>query len=239
MRRRFVFGFTFVGILIGILFTWHLSTPLPVKGDFFSDEETARQELLKNFLDEQSYLQSRIVSLRKQIDDSQVNIETTSETINLELRENLKDKLGLNEVTGSGIEILLDDSPLVVRNGVQASDKELIQASDIRDIINLLYAGNAEGISVNNQRVISTSGITSVGTTILINNAYIAPPFIINAVGDQEILVQRLLNKSTLESLFQRVKDFKLAYKINLKNRLTIPIYNSDLNADHINLVKQ
>src|SRR5690606_30062919 len=130
-------------------------------------------------LDEQSYLQSRIVSLRKQIEDAEGLIEDHTQTVNFEIIEELKRDIGLTEVKGEGLEIIMGD---------------MAQASDIRDIINILNAASADAISINGQRIISNSSISSVGTTILINNAHIAPPFLITAVGDSDLMLQRLLD---------------------------------------------
>lgn len=239
MKKNFIYSLMITGFLIGILGVWQFNTPIPIAGDFPSDEVTARSELLKEFLDEQSYLQSRIVSLRKDIEEAQTNIGEQTEEVNFEILEALKKMVGLTEVSGSGLEIFLDDSPLALRQGLEVTDVNLVQASDIRDVVNILNAAKADGISINNQRVVADSAISSVGTTILVNNSHIAPPFIVNAVGDSELMLQRLLNKTLLPEIYERAQKSGLIFKISRKETITIPIYNGDLNTSYINLVEE
>lgn len=239
MRKRFILTFSITGLLAGVLLTWQFSSKIPVPGNFPGDEIQAKDDLLKDFLDEQSYLQSRIVSLRKDLEESQGKIEQKAATANLELLETLKKDIGLTEISGEGLEITLDDSPAVKRSEVEVTDLNLIQASDLRDVVNLLNAAKADAISINNQRIISTTPLSSVGTTILVNNSHIAPPFVINAVGDPEIMLQRLLNKLLLPDLYEKRAKSKIKFEIMKRNRITIGIYNGDLKVSYLNLVNK
>lgn len=238
MSRNFLTTFIVTGLIMGLLLTWQFSTRIPVEGDFPGDEAAAASDLLKSFLDEQSYFQSRIVSLRKQIEDSQNSLESQSESVNLELLENLKYEIGLTEVSGEGLEITLNDSPLAKKDGVAVTDRQLVSASDIRDIVNVLNAANSDAIAINNQRIIATSPVSSVGTTILVNNAHSSAPFVISAVGDTEIMLQRLLNKSLLPAIYEKLQTGDIVFEIYKKNRVVIPIYNGDLKATYLNLIE-
>jgi uncharacterized protein YlxW (UPF0749 family) len=238
MNNRLFLTFLFTGLLIGLLATLQFKTDLPIVGNFPSDEVVAKQDLLKTFLDEQTYLQSRIVSLRKEMLDLQDNIETQTEKNNFDKLESLKKDVGLTEVRGPGLEISLKDSPLASRTGGDGLDIYLVQASDIRDVINLLFAASADGVSINGQRIIATSPIISVGTTILVNNSHLAPPFTIQAVGDTDIMLQRLLNRELLASLYNKAEKQGIGFDILKKNLIVVPIYNADLKINHIKLVE-
>lgn len=239
LKKSFLYVFLGLGVMVGLLLTWQFRTKIPLESNLPSDEVETREDLLKSFQDEQAYLQSKIVALRKQISEAQSGIETQTETVNFELLENLKRDIGLTEVSGEGLEIVLDDSPAVKRQEALASDANLVQASDIRDVINILNAANAEAISINNQRVISSSAISSVGTNILVNNSHLAPPFVINAVGDSEIMLQRLLNVKLLPEIYAKREKGDILLEIQRKNRISIPIYNADLKANFLNLVEK
>ncbi len=239
MKNRVLLGvLVFTGLIAGLLLSWQFSTEVPLESSFATDSVQAREDLIKKFLDEQSYLQSRIVTLRKQIEDDQDKIEVQTESINLEFLESLKAKVGLTEVTGSGIQITLNDSPLALREGPEVSDQNRIQASDIRDIVNILNAASAEAISVNDQRVVANTPISAVGTTILINNSHVAPPFNILVVGDSELILERLLNKNLLPLIYQKKLKSKVIFEITRKNRITVPIYNGDFQVNYLNLVE-
>lgn len=238
MKKSVLYAFLITGLLIGILITWQFQNEVPAGSSFAVDEIEARQGLLKEFLDEQAYLQSRIVTLRKQIEDSQKTINAQTEKVNLDILEDLKEDIGLTAIAGRGIEITLDDSPFALREGINVTEEELVQASDLRDIVNILSAADALAISINDQRVIATSPISSVGTTILVNNAYIAPPFVIHAVGDPEMFVQRILNEKLLPSIYERSAKSKLIFQVALRDFVKIPIYNGDFKVNYLKLVE-
>lgn len=239
MSRNFIYTLIITGVVVGLLLSWQINTKIPLVASFPADEVEAKQDLLQDFLNEQAYLKSRIVFLRKEIEDLQDSTDLQTEKINFEVLENLKKNIGLTQESGPGLEIVLDDNKLADRMAGEISDFNLVQASDLRDIANLLNAASASAISINNQRVIATSTISAVGTTILVNNSHIAPPFVITAVGDSDLMLQRILNKDLLPELYERMKKFGVFFEIHRKGNITVPIYNADLKVDHLNLVQK
>lgn len=239
MNIRFAFTILIIGVFVGVLLAWQSSNKNSLTDALPSDAIEAKDELLKSFLDEQSYLQSRIVYLRKDIEDAQDKVKTKSATANFDLLENLKKTIGLTEVSGEGLEITLNDSSLAKRDEADVADSNIIQASDIRDLVNILNAAKSDAISINNQRVIATTPISSVGTTVLVNNSHIAPPFVINAVGDPEIMLQRLLNKNLLPAFYEKVQKSGVKFEILKRAKIVISIYNGDLKTNYINSVNQ
>ncbi len=236
MERKRVTIFLLVGILLGVLLAWQFNAPLSISGRFLSDELNAKNELLKDFVDEQSFLKSRIVSLREEIEVLESNLEKQSAIFNINLLEALKKDVGLTEITGEGLEIILDDGVAAFREFTNATDENLVQASDLRDVVNVLNAASADAISINNQRVIATSVISSLGNSILINNSQTSPPFVITVLGDSDILLQRLLDTSILPGIYEKLASNNIVFKIYNKNIFKVPIYNSDLKTKFINL---
>lgn len=227
-----------VGVIVGVLFAFQMKSNPLSDSNFVVDEVAARQDLIKGFLDEQSYLQSRIVFLRGEIEEQQELIKSKITSASLERLQSLKKDIGLTNVSGRGIEITLEDGSYVLRDGESQNDG-LIQAADIRDIVNILNASSVQAISVNGQRVVASSPISSVGTTILVNNSYLSPPFAISAVGDPDVVIQRLSNQSLLPELYERVRDKKVNMRIAVRENLLVPIYNGDFKYEYINTVEQ
>jgi len=90
---------------------------------------------------------------------------------------------GLAEMAGAGIVIKLYDA----KN--EFDTQNIIHDSDVRDMVNELFAAGAKGVSVGGQRLISTSAIRCVGPVIRVNQKEIpANPVVIEAVGDPEVL---------------------------------------------------
>jgi uncharacterized protein YlxW (UPF0749 family) len=59
-------------------------------------------------------------------------------------------------------------------------------------ILNELRAGGAEAIAINNQRLITGSGIRQNGQSMSVNNAPFAAPFEIRAIGNPATLENSL-----------------------------------------------
>ncbi len=55
---------------------------------------------------------------------------------------------------------------------------------DIQAYVNALWAGGAEAITLQGQRLISTTGIKCVGNTVVLDGVPYSPPYVIEAIGD-------------------------------------------------------
>lgn len=95
---------------------------------------------------------------------------------------------GLTEMEGPGIVVTLKDDPNATANngmptGLLSSD-QIIHDTDVLRVVNELFSGGAEAISVDGIRVAAGSSFRCVGPTILVNDMKIAAPIVIEAVGD-------------------------------------------------------
>lgn len=119
--------------------------------------------------------------------------ETTKDNGRLtELREEV-DKanklLGLTELTGEGIVVTLKDDETTSSKELGMSiNRALVHEEDIRQIVNELKNTGAEAISINGQRVVSTTAIVCSGAIITVNGVKINAPFEISAIGDYFLL---------------------------------------------------
>lgn len=231
LRTKTVFIVT--GIFIGMLVSTQFRSAIPT-GSYLYDQLAIQKELVKSFIDDQALLKSKIVSLRKKIEENQEKTRTASQVNNLETLRELKKEIGLETAKGQGITINLNDGVFVNRENMENIDQSLVHASDLRDMVNLLRTAQVEAIAINDQRVIASTPITSVGNTILVNNFHLLPPFNITAVGDPELIMQRLKDPTVLPDLQKRVKELKVQYAVEANNNLIIPVYNGNLTLKYI-----
>ncbi len=225
--------FVVLGTLIGVLITSQFLTSVPVNSNFPVDQLQSREELLSDLNKEQNALQSRIVLLRDKID--KINRENTQEQGLISNLNRLKASVGLEAQTGPGIEISLNDGDESLRNTDETISSYLIHAADLRDIINAMRAADATAISVNNQRILSSTSIISVGNTILINNVNVAPPYTINVVGEPEKLLRYIQDDQVLEDLKKRISVGQIEMNIGDKRFVTVPIFNGSFRTKYIN----
>ena len=96
-------------------------------------------------------------------------------------------KLGLTNLRGEGIELVLKDGEDKKKVGNDAL-QIIVHDTDILEIVNVLRNAGAEAISINDQRVIATTPISCIGTVIKINDEKIGGPYVIRAIGHSDYL---------------------------------------------------
>ena len=67
-------------------------------------------------------------------------------------------------------------------------------------VVNALWAGGAEAMTIMGVRVISTSAVRCVGNTLLLHGRVYSPPFVITAIGDPSAMQQALENPTAYVS---------------------------------------
>ena len=93
--------------------------------------------------------------------------------------------LGLTDVKGEGIILIVDDNKDADSN-ILDQNAAVVHEGDLIEIVNILKNGGAEAISINDQRVVSTTAITCDGSVVRINGEKVGAPFEIKAIGSQE-----------------------------------------------------
>src|SRR5438270_462194 len=104
---------------------------------------------------------------------------------------------GLVAVVGPGLKVTLDDSSLKESPTGNLNDL-VIHSQDVQAAVNALWRAGAEAISINGERLISTSAVLCVGNTLLLNGTVHSPPYVISAAVagqdrfEDDVLVLRL-----------------------------------------------
>lgn len=139
--------------------------------------------------------------------------------------------LGMTDVTGSGVIITLKDNSNVTAESVGPTGNislYLIHADDIKTMINELKNAGAEAISVNDQRVVSTTSITCEGNVISMNNQKIGTPYVIKAIGSQDLLYGAI---SRPGGYLELINSGGAVGEIKKATNLSILKYNGVINA--------
>ena len=126
--------------------------------------------------------------------------------------------LGLVEVKGPGVEITIDDSTLA---GQAVEDKEpfLLHDYDLWPLVNELRSAGAEAMAINGQRIVGSTAIRCVGAVLNINEAPVASPFTIKAIGDPAALSGALTIPG---GAVERLQAYKFPVKLKTVKELKI-----------------
>ena len=120
---------------------------------------------------------------------------------------------GLTAVRGPGLRAVLTDSELDVASTGNLNDL-VIHEQDLQAVINALWAGGAEAISVNGQRVLATTAIRCVGNTLLLHGSVYSPPYQIDAIGDRVALRAELARDPAVTRFAAAATQFKLGFTV-------------------------
>ncbi len=80
--------------------------------------------------------------------------------------------------------ITLDDAPADALAARTTDVNQLVvHQQDIQAVANALWAGGAEAMTIQGQRVVATTGIKCVGNTVILHGVPYSPPYVISAIG--------------------------------------------------------
>ncbi len=178
-------------------------------------------------------LEQEQADLRQQVGDAEDQVQqfqdaaTTSSTALAALNRQLATarlSSGLTAVVGPGCIIEIADSVRPVPPGENAAGY-IVLVDDLRDLVNALWASGAEAIAVNDERLVASSSIYGVGASVLVNTAFLSPPFRIVAIGPAGLLDRFLENPAYLGRVARRIDAFGLEFATQSASELTLPAF--------------
>jgi uncharacterized protein YlxW (UPF0749 family) len=138
---------------------------------------------------------------------------------------------GLVPVEGPAVTVALDDAPrrpgrpLVSDN----PDDLVVHQQDLQAVVNALWAGGAEAMTLMGERIISTSAVRCVGNTVILHGQVHGPPFVVTAVGAPDQL-RRSLDRDPGVAFFRTFVDrFGLGYEVRAEASVSLPAYDGPL----------
>jgi uncharacterized protein YlxW (UPF0749 family) len=181
---------------------------------------------------EQDKLKVDLAQLRVELDGIQRS-STTQTGAEKELQsriEELRATAGLTALTGDGVAIQLDDARSV-SVASRDVDKSICHATDLTDILNSAWKGGAQAIAVNDERIVNSSSVYCVGSTIMVNGTLMSPPFNINAIGPQNSLLGVFDDPNQLQDIKQRRDVQGLGFRVTRASAIHVPAFSGALNV--------
>ncbi len=140
-----------------------------------------------------------------------------------------RDKLavpgGLTPVHGDGIEVVLNDAPSSPANADVDPNQLVVHQSDLQAVVNALWAGGAQAMTIAGQRVIATSAVRCVGNTLLLNGEVYSPPFRVAAIGPYRTMKETLDASPGVKLFVQAAGYYGLGYTVEGVSGLDLPPY--------------
>ena len=136
---------------------------------------------------------------------------------------------GQTPVRGPAVAVVLDDAPSGVHPAGVNAELLVVHQQDIQSVVNALWSGGAEAMTIQGQRVTSRTGVKCVGNSVVLHGVPYAPPYEIIAIGDQDALERALADSSALRVYRQYVAAYGLGYGQRREAEVTMPAYRGSL----------
>lgn len=147
---------------------------------YASQERSSLVETVLTLQAQQEVLKSRILTLRHDIGELEAEgpaSDALLKSLNADLEE-ARIAAGLIALEGPGLVFRIEDS-----GQPDGAADSLVSAKDIRILVEELWLAGAAAVSINGERVTVSTAVLDIGGSVLVNSAYLAPPYEIAAIG--------------------------------------------------------
>jgi len=223
-----------VGLVLGLLLALGWRGPEPNYAAEVAPQSGRVWSSIEKLEAEQQTLKAKLAALREEL--SQDRLAAATDTDRLEaLRTELERQqllAGLTAVRGPGVMVVLDDSEVEIPSADDAN-AYIIHEHDLRDIVNLLWMAGSDSIAINDQRLVNNSSIYCVGSTVMVNDTRLSPPYLIRAIGNPRVQQDYLRNPSYLRSLKEKSQLYGLSFEVEPLSNMVLPPYDGGLMVQH------
>jgi uncharacterized protein YlxW (UPF0749 family) len=148
----------------------------------------------------------------------------------------LEDDAGLVDVTGPGVTVVLSDSPdEVAESSQQDPNRLVVHQQDIQAVVNALWKGGASAVTIQGQRVVSTTGIKCIGNSVQIQGVPYPQPYTVSGIGDPTALAAALESDDYLQLYRSDAAepDIAVGWEQTASEELTAPAYDGLLDLSY------
>ena len=198
----------------------------PDRVQFATSVQQVLADQVSKLEDEQEELRGQLAAAEAQVLDFQT-ASTTSSSALAEVSRRLEEArlaAGLTALRGPGVVIEISDSKRVIPDGENPANY-IVLVDDLRDIVAALWASGAEAVAVNGERLVATSSIYGVGASVLVNTAFLSPPFRIEAIGPEGLHERFSENPAFRGRVAQRIDVFGLEFASQAADSLELPAF--------------
>jgi uncharacterized protein YlxW (UPF0749 family) len=213
-----------VAAIAGILF---VASAFTADGTDLRSTTTDLGTLVADRSEEVADLRADMRELRDDKADLEAEVQDAEVREARAVVDSLEQPAGMEPVSGSGLVVTLDDAPRDRLDDPGVDPNLLVvHQQDIQAFVNALWAADADAISLQGQRLISTTGIKCVGNTVVLEGVPYSPPYRIEAVGDVSAMQAGLQESRSVQIYNEYVDQYGLGLSVEDDVSLDIPAYD-------------
>jgi len=223
-RRHALRGTVSVGlvlVLAGLMFTANARLA-----------SSAQERHPQNLGDLAQVESSRVATLAARVEDLRADVEELTQEQTARTGEVGDDEAaaltalaaGRAAVTGPGLTVRLTDAP---PDGPHREDYPadyfVVHQQDLQAVINSLWAGGAEAMALQDQRVTATTAFRCVGNVLSLGGRVYSPPYVVRAIGDPAALRAALSASPDIQEYLDWVDAVGLGWSTATETTLDLP----------------
>ena len=206
MKKKGNVAIAITCMLLMFLLAWQFRSVTATGGITSSTAKARADQLQAQLTEEQNKTQTLMNQLMEyktelqQFSDQAEESGGYAQILSKQL-EQTKILAGQTTVHGEGVTVKLSDSR--TPNTIGADENNyVIHDEDLLKVVNELRDAGAEAISINGERLLSTSEIRCAGSIVSVNNNRYAAPYIVTAIGSSKDLYNALtMRQGVVDSL--------------------------------------
>ncbi len=134
--------------------------------------------------------------------------------------------VGTVPVRGPGLRVTLDDAPPSnISIPGTTVDTLVVHQQDIQHVINALWAGGAEAMTLQGERVTMTSAFRCSGNILLLHGKVFSPPYVVEVVGDATAMRAALHRSDGVQRYLRDADAVGLGWSLRDVDDLELPAY--------------
>ena len=217
-------------LALGFLIAAQLASEGP-RIRYTSLERTPLVETALDLQAQQESLKQQVLELRTAIQELEAAGQggtAVTRDLNDQL-EKARIAAGLVAMSGPGVVIRLTDSTLPVPQDGNSRDY-LVSGQDVLAVVEELWLAGAEAVAVNGERVTASTAVVDIGGSVLVNSAYLAPPYDVKAIGPAPMYDALLASPGFVDFVRSRSETFGLGISYAVLDQVDLDAYAGSLN---------
>lgn len=213
-------------LVLGFLIAAQIAAQGP-RTRYSSEERAPLIETALSLQSQQQTLKDQIVELRRQIGALEAQDPGAAASLRRLYADLEEARLaaGLIAISGPGLAFRIEDGTR--GGGLDA----LVTARDVRILVEELWLAGAEGVSVNGERLVGSSAIIDIGGSMLVNSAYLAPPFTIRAIGPPDLYDRLRSSVAFAEFVRSRIERAGISLSVAELDMVDLPAFAGTVNV--------
>lgn len=192
--------------------------------------------LVDNEAEQYDALEARLDSLNNEVSSLTASVDDIGVRRLRREVETLRDPAGLTARTGPGITVTLSDAS---EETINSTGRDLnllvVHQQDIQAVVNAMWRGGATAVTIQGQRVISTTGIKCHGNAVLLQGVPYAQPYVIQAVGYPPDLEDAVFADIDVQYYLARAElpDISVGWDLEAEDDIEAPAYDGLLGLSY------